>query len=155
MNKTEKIISSVFTIALGVLLVVMKGEMISVFMTVLGIAMISLGIIELASKNLTPSAVKIAIGVLIIFFGWALVSAVVYVLATALVVLAIVSVYDYARCRLRQVYTNAIFDLIPSIACFLIGVFLFFNEFEWCFVVAGILTVFLGGFVFGTTITEK
>ena len=156
MNKTEKIISSIFTIALGVLLIVMKGEMISVFMTVFGIALISLGVIELLRKEVTSAAMKIAIGGLIIFLGWALVSAVVYVLATLLVVVAVLTAYDYVKHRYGSCQSlETILDLIPSIICLLIGVILFFNEFEWCFVVAGSLTVFLGGFVFGTTITEK
>ena len=156
MNKTEKIISSIFTIALGVLLIAMQDEMISVFMTVLGIALVSLGLIELVRKDVTSAVIKIAMGSLIIFLGWMLVSAIVYLLATLLLILGVLTAYDYARCRLKFTrFLEAIFELIPSILCLLIGIILFFNAFEWCFIVAGILTVFLGGFVFGTTLSEK
>ena len=156
MNKTEKTISSIFTIALGVLLIVMKDEMISVFMTVLGIALISLGIIELLRKEVTAAVVKIALGGLIVFLGWMLVSAIAYILATMLLILGVVTAYDNLRCRLKSVrFFDMLFELIPAILCIIIGVILFFNECAWCYITAGILTVFLGGFLFGATIVEK
>jgi hypothetical protein len=156
LNKTEKTLSSIFTIALGVLLIVMKGEMISVFMTVLGIALISLGVIELLRKEVASAVVKIGVGALIVFLGWVLVSAIVYLLATMALILGVVTGYDCIRCRLKAMrFLETVCLLIPSLLCVLIGVILFFNSYNWCFIVAGVLTVILGGFLFGIAVSEK
>jgi uncharacterized membrane protein HdeD (DUF308 family) len=156
LNKSEKIISSVFTIALGVLLIAMKGEMISAFMTVLGIALISLGVIEFLKKDI-PRAVIIGVfGGLIIFFGWTIVTAVVYVLAAIVLIVGILAAYDCVRFRSKCFcVTEFLFSLAPSALCILIGVLLFFNELEWCFLVVGGLTILEGGLLFIMSINEK
>ncbi len=156
MNKSEKIISSVFTIALGVLLIVMKGEMISVFMTVLGIALISLGAIELLKKDITRAVIIIVFGGLIIFLGWTIVTAVVYVIAALILIVGILAAYDCIKSSLKCLrLTEFLFSLAPSMLCILIGVLLFFNELEWCFWIVGFLTVLEGGLLFAASINEK
>ena len=156
MNKSEKIISSVFTIALGVLLIAMKGEMISAFMTVLGIALISLGVIEFLKKDITRAVIIGVFGGLIIFLGWTIVTAVVYVLAAIVLIVGILAVYDCIRFRSKCFcVAEFLFSLAPSALCVLIGVLLFFNELEWCFLVVGSLTVLEGGLLFVTSINEK
>lgn len=156
MNKSEKIISSVFTIALGVLLIAMKGEMISIFMTVLGIALISLGVIELLKKDITRAVIIGVLGGLIVFLGWTIVTAVVYVIAAIVLIVGILAVYDCIKARLKCLcLTEFLFLLAPSALCGLIGVLLFFNELEWCFWVVGSLTVLEGGLLFASSINEK
>ncbi len=156
MNKSEKIISSVFTIALGVLLIVMKGEMISVFMTILGVALIVLGLVELLRKDVPSAVVKIVFGGVIIFFGWTIVTAVVYITAALVLIVGILALYDCARYKLKCIRG---IELIRALAiptvCILIGVTLFFNEREWIFVVVGILTILEGGLILADALTEN
>jgi uncharacterized membrane protein HdeD (DUF308 family) len=156
MGKTEKILSSIFTIALGVLLIVMKGEMISVFMTVLGIALIVLGIIELLQKCVTPAVIKIVFGGLIIFFGWTIVTAVVYIIAAMILIVGILSLYDCIRFKLRSLSDEELVrTLLTPVVCILIGLTLFFNQWDWIFVLAGILTVLEGGVILWNVLCEK
>ena len=156
MGKTEKILSSIFTIALGVLLIVMKGEMISVFMTVLGIALIVLGVIELLQKCVTPAVIKIVFGGLIIFFGWTIVTAVVYIIAAMILIVGILALYDCIRFKLRGLSGEELVrTLLTPVVCILIGLTLFFNQWDWIFVLAGILTVLEGGVILWNVLCEK
>lgn len=146
MKKSEHIISAVFTIAIGVLLMIMKGEMISVFMTILGVSLIVLGLINLLEENIPFAIVKVVIGGVVIFFGWTIVSAVVYILAALVLIVGILALYDCVRFRLRCMHGKETLKiLIEPIVCILIGLILFFNKWDWVFVLAGLFTVLEGG----------
>ena len=146
MKKSDIIISAIFTIAIGVLLMIMKGEMISVFMTILGVSLIVLGVIDLLQNNVPLAVVKLVVGSVVIFFGWTIVSAVVYILAAIVLIVGVLSLYDCARFRLRCVRgVEALKILATPIVCILIGLVLFFNKWDWVFVVAGLFTIIEGG----------
>ena len=146
MKKSEMIISAIFTIAIGVLLMIMKGEMISVFMTVLGVSLIVFGLLDLLQKNVPFAVVKIVVGGVVILFGWTIVSAVVYILASIVLIVGILALYDCLRYRLRCVQgKEALKILATPVVCILIGLILFFNQWDWVFVVAGLFTVLEGG----------
>ncbi len=146
MKKSEMIISAIFTIAIGVLLMIMKGEMISVFMTVLGVSLIVFGLLDLLQKNVPFAVVKIVVGGVVILFGWTIVSAVVYILASIVLIVGILALYDCLRYRLHCVQgKEALKILATPVVCILIGLILFFNQWDWVFVVAGLFTVLEGG----------
>ena len=146
MKKSEKIISAIFTIAIGVLLMIMKGEMISIFMTILGVSLIVLGLIDLLDRNFPIAVVKIVVGSVVIFFGWTIVSAVVYILASLVLIVGILALYDCIRFRLRCVRGMEVLKILAMpVVCILIGLVLFFNKWDWVFVVAGLFTILEGG----------
>ena len=76
MKTSEKVVSAVLTIVLGILLVVLPNRIVEICMTVLGIVLIVSGILNLIDKMVMPAVVKIVVGALIILCGWVLVSAV-------------------------------------------------------------------------------
>lgn len=156
MNKSQKIISAILTIALGVLLIAMRGEMISVFMTILGVALIVLGTIELIQKYVTQAVIKIVVGGLIILFGWTLVSAVVYIIAAFVLIVGILGLYDCLRYCVKCLRGMEIVKEIAIPAtCILIGLTLFFNAWDWIFIVAGILTIIEGGLILQDALNKK
>ena len=146
MKKSDIVISAIFTIAIGVLLMIMKGEMISLFMTILGVSLIVLGLIDLLDKNIPFAVVKIVVGGVVIFFGWTIVSAVVYILAALVLIVGILALYDCVRFRLRCMRgKEALKILMEPVVCILIGIVLFFNKWDWVFVLAGLFTILEGG----------
>ena len=146
MKKSDVVVSAIFTIAIGVLLMIMKGEMISIFMTIVGVSLIVLGLIDLLQSNVPWAVIKLVVGAVVIFFGWTIVSAVVYILAAFVLIVGVLSLYDCVRFRLRCVRgTDALKILSTPIVCILIGLVLFFNKWDWVFVVAGLFTIVEGG----------
>ena len=93
MKKTEKIISALLTIALGVLLIVLKGNVISILMTVLGLGLITFGVFDFFHNLVPPAVIKTVIGAIVILCGWVIVEAVLYVLAAALFIVGILLLY--------------------------------------------------------------
>ena len=81
MKKSEKIISAVLTMVLGVLFIVLKMDFVGLLMTLLGAGLIVFGIVDLIEKLVPPAVVKMVSGVIVIVCGWVLVEAVLYILA--------------------------------------------------------------------------
>ncbi len=147
MKKTEKVVAALLTMALGVLLLIMKGEMISILMTVVGIALIVLGVIDLLNKAVPAGVVKVVVGALIILFGWVLMSAVLYIVGALLIIVGILVLYELIKCKTRFSFYEwtSVVKYAKPVVCILIGLLLFFNGVEWIFIIAGIVTMIEGG----------
>ena len=149
MKKTEKIISALLTIALGVLLIVLKGNIISILMTVLGVGLVVFGILDLINKLIPPAVTKIVVGVVVILCGWLIVSAVLYVLAALLLIAWILLLYEKIKNRvvcstlwytICEYAVPAVFLIIGSLLLFNQG-----NTVVWVFILSGIFTIVEGG----------
>ena len=151
MKKTEKIILAVLTMALGILLVVLNADIISILMTVLGVALLVFGIIDVFDKRIPPAVIKAVAGAVIILCSWVAVGAVLYVVAAALLVLGILTLYEKIKVHVQCVALwQTICHYATSILFIVIGILLLFNEnnqAEWVFVISGICTVLQGGLV--------
>ena len=149
MKASERIIFALVTIALGVLLVAWRAEIIQVLMTVLGIALLVLGVLDWVGQDAKRAMIKLFLGVLSVAFGWLLVAAVSYVLASALILFAVYLAVDFFRCGNKICLTFRSVSLwIKPLLLFFMGLFLFLNnggEAEWAFVLVGVLSVPLGG----------
>ena len=88
MKKSEKIIAACLMVAVGILLVVLKDDMISILMTILGVGLIALGIMDLVSRKIPLAVVKLVCGVFIIVCGW----------VVADIVLLVLGVVHASRC---------------------------------------------------------
>jgi hypothetical protein len=99
MNRSEKIIAAVLTMALGVLFIVLKGAFIELLMTLLGACLIVLGIVDIVNKLVPPAVVKMVSGALVIICGWLIMEAVLYILAGLLLVCGILILYQKIKLR--------------------------------------------------------
>ena len=145
--------------ALGVLLLVLKGEVISILMTVIGIGFIVFGIMDIFSSLVPPAVVKIVVGALIILCGWVIVKAVLYIVAAALLIIGILMLYDKIK---KKVYCKdllqAIFEFAVPVLFVLIGVMFLFHQgksVEWVFIISGILTIAEGAVLLVNALLEK
>lgn len=149
MKKTEKIIAAVSAIALGVLLIVLQGQIISILMTVLGVVLIALGVMDLINKLIPPAVVKLVAGLLVVVCGWVIVSAVLYVVAAGLIIAGILLLYEKIKCHVQcTMLWQTICQYAKPAVFLIIGLLLLFHQGEtvsWVFVVSGICTVLEGG----------
>ncbi len=145
MKQSEKIISAIVTVALGVLLIVLRSDFISILLTIGGIALIALGAIDLFNRLVPPAVVKIVAGGLIIFCGWVVVQAALYVLAAALLIAGILLLYDKVKNKVRcRTLLYTILDYASCALLIVVGFLLLFNQgntVDWVLIVSGILTV--------------
>ena len=148
MKKSEKLIAGLITMALGVLLVILKANIISILITILGVGLIVLGALDLYHRLVPPGVVKIVVGVVIILCGWLIVSAVLYLLAAILLIAGILMLYEHIkRGACKELWRTICAYAVPAVFIF-IGLLLMFNQgntVEWVFILSGILTVIEGG----------
>lgn len=148
MKKSEKITAAILTMVVGVLLIAMQDNFIGLLMSIAGVCLIVLGVVDIFHHFIPPAIVKIVSGILIIVCGWVLVEAVLYVIAAMLLIAGVLLLYDKIR---KRVVCDSLFKTIleyalPSVFI-LIGIFLLFHQavaLEIIFVVTGILTLIEG-----------
>jgi hypothetical protein len=158
MRKTEKIIVAISTMALGILLVVLKADIISILMTVLGVALLVFGVIDVLDKRIPPAVIKAVSGALIILCSWVAVGVVLYVVAAVLLVLGILTLYEKIKVSAQCIVLwQTVCHYATSVLFIVIGILLLFNknnQAEWVFVVGGICTVLQGGLVLLDAFTD-
>ncbi|MBR2647006.1 MAG: DUF308 domain-containing protein [Clostridia bacterium] len=159
MKKTERIISAALTIAFGVLLIALKGDFIGILMTVAGIALIVVGVLDLVNKMLPPAIIKMVVGVLIIVCGWTVLTAVLYIVAAVLLVVGILMLYDKIKHRVRchTLFHTICEYAVPSLFI-AIGIMLLFHQgklIDLVLIISGILTIVEGGLLLANAFSEE
>ena len=158
MKKTEKIVSALLTIALGVLLITLRGKFISILMTVVGLGLIAFAVLDLFNRFIPPAVIKAVAGVVIILCGWTIIEAVLYILSAILLVAGILLLYEkiknHSRCD--ALWQTVCQYAVPALLI-VIGLLFLFNQgntVEWVFIISGVLTVIDGGIILANAIVE-
>ena len=81
MKFNDKLITAIAAIVVGVLFIALKGDVLSIAFTVLGAALIVMGILDAAKKDSKSGTVKIVAGLVTVLLGWTLVSITLYIVA--------------------------------------------------------------------------
>ena len=148
MKKSEKIIAALLTMALGVLFIILKDTFISLLMTIAGVSLIVLGVIDIINRVVPPAVVKIVAGVLIILCGWLIVEAVLYILAGVLLVFGILFIYQKIKANERGCTSwETILGFVTPSICIAIGILLLFHTatiVNFVFITSGILAFIEG-----------
>ena len=149
MKKTEKIVAAILTMVIGVLLIVMKDNFIGILMTVAGVCLIVLGVVDIFARAIPPAVVKLVSALLIIICGWALVEAVLYIVAAALLIIGILLLYDKLKNKptCSTLIAKILEYVLPSVMI-AIGILLLFCQsvaVNFIFILSGILTLIAGG----------
>lgn len=152
MKKTEKLIASIVAIALGVLLIVLKGTTVQVITSIFAVLLLVLGVMDFVAREAQIGALKCVAGIFILAFSWLILSTVLYAIAAILLVTAVWWVYELWRTSCLRSFTyHAFLMYARPLLLALIGVFLLFHngeEREWVFIFAGIFTVLEGALLF-------
>ena len=146
MEKTNKYISAAIMIVIGLLLIILKGGIIGILLTALGVALIVMGILDAVQrKDVTRCVIKCVIGAVIILGGWLFVAVMLYILGALLVIVGILWII-----KLVQRHTKGV-NLIGTITAYLvpalyilIGVCLFFNQSAFVnvvFIIVGVIVL--------------
>lgn len=146
MEKTNKYISAVVMMAIGLLLIILKGGIINILLTALGVALIVMGILDAVQrKDVTRCVIKCVIGAVIILGGWLFVAVMLYILGALLVIVGVLWII-----KLVQRHTKGA-NLIGTITAYLvpalyilIGVCLFFYQSAFVdvvFIIVGVIVL--------------
>lgn len=147
-RKNNQLVSAIVAIALGVLFIVCKNDIIGITMTVLGAALIVSAVFDFVHKQIVPGVVKSVVGVVVIVFGWTLMSAALYVMAALLLIYGLLLLYVVIqnRGRISNKLDKILSFVEPSVYIF-VGICLLFNQggtIEWIFVLSGVFLMIEG-----------
>ena len=135
MKKSQKLTSPLIMLIIGILLLVFKGGVVSIALTVLGVLFLIIGIIDITNKKMQTGITRLIIGAVIIVFGWLFVQIALYIIA---VILAIAGIYGLISLMTQKKKFSLIY--LNPLLLFVAGVCLFFNQgvtMDWVFVVVG------------------
>ncbi len=156
MRKTEKLIASIVAIALGILLIILKGATVQLITSIFAVLLLVLGIMDFVAGEGQVATLKCVGGIFILAFSWLILSAVLYALAAVLLVASVWWVYELWKTScVRSFGYHFLLMYARPFFLALIGVFLLFHQAEgreWVFMVAGGLTVLEGALLFAATI---
>ena len=159
MKQSEKIISAILTMVVGILLITMKDNFISILMTIAGGCLIVVGVVDACNRLIPPAVIKIVSGLLLIICGWAVVRAVLYIVAALLLVGGILLLYDKIKrkCKCDKVLFTISEYAVIGIMIF-IGFLLLFHQAKAVnviFIVSGVLTIIEGGLLLANTFIQE
>lgn len=146
MKKSDKFLNGLFTVALGILFIILKEESISIGMTIMGASLIISSVLDMIKKQRNQSIIKLVVGAVIIVFGWTLVSSALYIMAAVLLVSSVVQIVAFVKEKKG-------FDLtyLQPVASLVVAICLLFNQggtISWVFVVSGICLIVEGVIAF-------
>ncbi len=159
MKKSERILAACFTMVVGILLIVMKDDFISILMTLLGVGLLALGVMDLVAHNVPAAVIKIVCGVLVIVCGWVIVRAVLYIVAAALLVFGILLLYDKIKHKVRGFTPfRTVCEYAVPVFYILTGVLLLFHNnaaIEAILIICGALTVLEGAIALYNAVSDR
>ena len=139
MDRKDSIIASVISIALGFMLIVMKGS-------VIRLAITCLGVYVLVSAALSFAGGLTNIGILV--FGWVFVNLALYILAASIIVMGLLQIENIHRFAPGKLsLKDKVFIYAKPVVTVLAGACLLFNQggtIAWVFVATGILLIIEG-----------
>lgn len=145
MKVNNKFIIGLLAVTVGAMFIVLKGEVISIALTLLGIAAIAMGIMDITRDNKNSGIMKIVLGAAIILFGWLFVEitltviSVLMILFCAMDLIGALKTGGYPMDAVQSIRTYAK-PMIGLVA----GVCLLLNQgraVSWAFVIVGIIFV--------------
>lgn len=148
MNQKGNVASAIGSILLGILLIIMKGKIITVAITMLAVFVIIGAIADFMAGLTNIAIMKAVAGVCILVFGWIFASLAFYILAAGIIVMGLLQISAIKKTmpvnltaaeRFQEYFKPGL--MVVAGACLL------FNQsgtIAWAFIATGVLLVING-----------
>ena len=148
MNQKENVASALGSILLGILLIVMKGKIITAAITLLAVFVIVVAIMDFVAGLVNYGIVKSVAGICILVFGWVFASLAFYILAAGIIIMGLLQISSIKKTmpvnltageRFQEYFRPGL--MVAAGACLL------FNQsgtIAWVFIATGVLLVING-----------
>jgi len=145
MKNRDKLIPALVTFVLGIMFITLKGQVISIAMTLLGAALLVMAVVDFTRQEILTCAVKGIAGVIVIVFGWVLVDIALYILAAVLFIYGLTQLRE--KLKNKSVPTSTlgkVLHYLEPVASIVAAICLIFNKngtVTWVFIVIGIALI--------------
>lgn len=155
----NKLITAAVCIALGAMLIMMKGGVISLALTVTGAAVILTSIFDFRAKRTAAGAMKMVAGAGIIICGWLFVSLALNLLAGIFIIGGILNfIRIWKKSEPVPDGISKVLAYLEAGASILFGVLLLFNQsgsIAWLFFIGGCVLIAEGVFALARGLNER
>lgn len=161
MKKTSQLISALMTLAIGILFVILKAQVVGICITVLGVALIVTAVLDLIKKSIVSGIVKALLAAAVLIIGWLLLDLALVILGIVLLVYGVLEIFKTIVAAVKDKNIGAlgiVLGLIEPIICVVASVFLITNTgsaIAWTVIVAGILLIIDGALGVIRALTAK
>lgn len=147
MKIDSRLLSGLFSAILGIMFIVLKGGVIGIALTVIGLLAIAMAVTDFVNNKTSLGVIKSIIGVSVIVVGWVLVDIALYIISGVLIVLGIYQIISAIKISELCGPSQRTLLLIRPIVTFAAGICLFFNKngvIDWLFIIVGALILAQG-----------
>lgn len=141
------LVTALALILIGALFMIYKSEVISIAMSIIGVTLIILGVVDFVRKFVVSGVVKIAFGVLVLAAGWLFITLALYILGAFLLIAGVSELYKLTKVKIKKMTLPMAMHIVQPIIYILVAICLFFNQggaLSWVFTVSGLFLVIDG-----------
>jgi uncharacterized membrane protein HdeD (DUF308 family) len=146
-NKSNELLTAIALILIGGLFIIYKGEVISIAMSLIGITLVVLGIIDILRARVFSGVVKLVFAALVVLAGWLFVTLALYVLGAFLLIAGITQLIAISKLKIKKLTLPAIMHIAQPVIYILVAICLFFNQggaISWVFILSGVFLILDG-----------
>ncbi len=159
MKKSERIVSALVAMVVGILFIILKDDFIGILMTIVGLSLIAFGVADIIRRIFSQAIVKIISGVVLTIAGWVVVEAVLYILSGILLIFGTLCLYDKIKRRAGcdSFWLNVLEYATPALCIAIGGLLLLQGESlrNVVCVLSGLLAVVEGGILLVRAFIEE
>ena len=145
--RNNEIFTAIALMAIGALFMIFKGEIISIAMTLVGVTLIVLGVVDLLHRFTVSGIVKIALGALVLAAGWLFITLALYILGAFLLIAGVTDISRISKIKVKKMTLSMAMHYVQPIIYILVAICLFFNQggaISWVFTVSGLFLIIDG-----------
>ena len=145
--KTSYLVSAAVKLALGILFVILKAEVVGICITLLGVALLVMGIIDLVHSDIAAGGIKIVLAAAVTLIGWLLLEVALIVLGIVLLINSIIDIVKIIIEAVKKKGTNifaTVLGLIEPALALVASIFLITSRgtaIEWTVIIAGVILI--------------
>jgi uncharacterized membrane protein HdeD (DUF308 family) len=146
-NKSNELLTAIALIIIGGLFIIYKGEVISIAMSLIGITLVVLGIIDILRARVFSGVVKLVFAALVVLAGWLFVTLALYVLGAFLLIAGITQLIAISKLKIKKLTLPAVMHIAQPVIYILVAICLFFNQggaISWVFILSGVFLILDG-----------
>jgi uncharacterized membrane protein HdeD (DUF308 family) len=140
-------LTAIALILIGGLFIIYKGEVISIAMSLIGITLVVLGIIDILRARVFSGVVKLVFAALVVLAGWLFVTLALYVLGAFLLIAGITQLIAISKLKIKKLTLPAVMHIAQPVIYILVAICLFFNQggaISWVFILSGVFLILDG-----------
>ena len=148
--KTSYLVSAAVKLVLGILFIILKAEVVGIGITLLGVALLVMGILDLVHSDIAGGIIKIVLAVAVTLIGWLLLEVALIVLGVVLLVNSVLDIVKIVMTAVKHKGINilaVVLGLIEPALALLASIFLITSSgtaIEWAVIIAGVVLIING-----------